>query len=580
MRAMKMMMKSNKAMKKKPLKMEVSAKGMENKILIEPITISVEPTTKNSTETKGEIDSLSSTCDSNEGVKEMAYPEDEEFKTTEWIDRYDDSHPFDDTLNIDLDNDLVGVSVDNLFRGPPTEQEREYTGNEGVNLENWYHSALLVISPKEGFFRHLFKEDPSKAITFLLNRLNHLLSEKTAGSESEEVFEEKKQNLFNLVKEALQSQETDLIQSFKSIESLCKDFDYPEGLRDLFRGIKSLPNRESVGYYLKMLDFVGQEEWLHHIQSVVFENSQKAESLPIFCSLILQLIEKGNYDEPARVLGALFASFILPQKVLIKWTTEDLLGFLKILLFLEDRNYLITFAYLLINEGNELKEDAALHRLLGSPGLMTSFANSNLSSKQKKRSVAEIEEERQEDENDCKKEWLDLVVKARLAKINELKSPMNIWSFPEANTGHAELDAFLRSEQQTKVFGGFRGLDYARRFEQRYLSSRYRSYLSAPMKFSATGNASGRGRNAILTVEKNRSYYQNEYNFYEKMRKYADDLNRRVKIIYGEELQQQENSSSLSLTNIKKEDKSVNNPKKKKKISHTPPTANIDLTSL
>ena len=43
----------------------------------------------------------------------------EEFKTTEWIDRYEDSHPFDDTLNIDLDNDLVGVSVDNLFRGPP-----------------------------------------------------------------------------------------------------------------------------------------------------------------------------------------------------------------------------------------------------------------------------------------------------------------------------------------------------------------------------------------------------------------------------------------------------------------------------
>ncbi len=116
-----------------------------------PITISVEPTTKNSTEKKDEIDSLSSTCDSNEGVKEMAYPEDEEFKTTEWIDRYEDSHPFDDTLNIDLDNDLVGVSVDNLFRGPPTEQEREYTGNEGVNLENWYHSALLVISTERRF---------------------------------------------------------------------------------------------------------------------------------------------------------------------------------------------------------------------------------------------------------------------------------------------------------------------------------------------------------------------------------------------------------------------------------------------
>ena len=213
-----------------------------------------------------------------------------------------------------------------------------------------------------------------------------------------------------------------------------------------------------------MLDFVGQEEWLHHIQSVVFANSQKAESLPIFCSLILQLIEKGNYDEPGRVLGALFTSFILPQKVLITWTTKDLLGFLKILIFLEDRNYLITFAYLLINEGNELKEDAALHRLLGSPGLMTSFANSIVSSKQKKRSVAEIEEERQENENDCKKEWLDLVVKARLAKINELQPPpMNTWSFPEANTGHAELDAFLRSEQRTKVFGGFRGFDDARK---------------------------------------------------------------------------------------------------------------------
>eukprot|EP01040_Poterioochromonas_malhamensis_P013526 gene13526-14876_t len=180
--------------------------------------------------------------------------------------------------------------------------------------------------------------------------------------------------------------------------------------------MKRLPHRESVGYYLKMLDVVGQEEWLYHIQSVVFENIQKAESLPIFCSLILQLIEK---------------------KVLIKWTTEDLLGFLKILFFLEDRNYLITFAYLLINEGNELKEDAALHRLLGSPDLMTSFVNSNLSSKQKKRPVTEIEEERQEDENDCKKEWLDLVVKARLAKINELQPPpMNTWSFPDAKTGH------------------------------------------------------------------------------------------------------------------------------------------------
>jgi hypothetical protein len=72
----------------------------------------VEPTEKGSSEIKDEIDALSSTCDSNEGVKEMAYPGDDEFKTTEWIDRYDDRHPFDDTLNIDLDNDLVGVSVD------------------------------------------------------------------------------------------------------------------------------------------------------------------------------------------------------------------------------------------------------------------------------------------------------------------------------------------------------------------------------------------------------------------------------------------------------------------------------------
>eukprot|EP01040_Poterioochromonas_malhamensis_P013529 gene13529-14883_t len=190
---------------------------------------------------------------------------------------------------------------------------------------------------------------------------------------------------------------------------------------------------------------------------------QKAESLPIFCSLILQLIEKGNYDEPARVLGALFASFVLPQKVLIKWTTENLLGFLKILLFLEDRNYLITLAYLLINEGNELKEDAALHRLLGSPDLITLYFQSHLSSKQKKRPVTEIEEERQENENDYKKEWLDLVVKARLPKISELQPPMNTWSFPDAKTGHAELDAFLRSEQQTKVLGGIRGLDDARK---------------------------------------------------------------------------------------------------------------------
>lgn len=481
-----------------------------------------------------------------------------------------------------LDSELVGISVDNLFRGPPTEQQYEYTGNEGIQLDNWYHVALLVISPKEAFFHHLFNKDPSKAMGFLKRRLNNFIQEKTTCIDSEKVFEEKKQALFSLMKEALQSHETDLIQSFKSIKSLCKDFNSSEGLRDLFRGMKSLPNRESVGYYLKMLDFVAQEEWLHHIQSVVFENSQKTESLPIFCSLILQLIEKENYDESARVLGALFASFVLPQKVLITWTTEDLLAFLKILLFLEDRNYLITFAYLLINEGNELKEDAALHRLLGSADLMTSFIQNNLSSKQKKRPVTEIEEERQEDENDCKKEWRDLVVKARLAKINELQPPpMNTWSFPDAKTGHAELDAFLRSEQRTKVFRGFNGLDDARSFNQKYVSPLFQSYVfPSSFKFSATGTPSGHGRNTILIVEKNKIYYQNQNKFYQQMRKYADDLNSRVKTIYDEELKQQENSSSLSLTNIKKEDKSVNNPKKKKKISHTPPTANIDLTFL
>ncbi len=95
-----------KAMKKKPPKMKV----VPNPNQLLPALLSL--LKKGSSEIKDEIDSLSSTCDSNEGVKEMAYPGDDEFKTTEWIDRYDDRHPFDDTLNIDLDNDLVGVSVD------------------------------------------------------------------------------------------------------------------------------------------------------------------------------------------------------------------------------------------------------------------------------------------------------------------------------------------------------------------------------------------------------------------------------------------------------------------------------------
>ncbi len=73
-----------------------------------------------------------------------------------------------------------------------------------------------------------------------MSRLETLRKETNTSGESGEVFEEKKQDLFNLVKEALQSQETDLIQSFKSIESLCKDFDYPEGLRDLFRIVNQL----------------------------------------------------------------------------------------------------------------------------------------------------------------------------------------------------------------------------------------------------------------------------------------------------------------------------------------------------
>ncbi len=161
---------------------------------------------------------------------------------------------------------------------------------------------------------------------------------------------------------------------------------------------------------------------------------------------------------------------------------------------------------MLFNEGNELKEDAALHRLLGSPDLMTSFFQSSLSSKQKKRHVTEIEEERQEDENDCKKEWLDLVVKARLAKINELQPPpMNTWSFPDAKTGHAELDAFLRSEQQTKVLGGIRGLDLPTRIMFPHFFSLIVFLLlssSVPLK-----SPSDRGKNTVLTVEKNRSYY-------------------------------------------------------------------------
>ncbi len=124
------------------------------------------------------------------------------------------------------------------------------------------------------------------------------------------------------------------------------------------------------------------------------------------------------------------------------------------------------------------------------------------------------------------------------------------------------------------MFRGFNDLDDARGFNSRYLSPFFQSPFPS-YKFSAIGKPpSGRGKNAILTVEKNKIYYQNEYKFYEKMRKYADDLRRNVKTIYDEELKQQENSSSLSLNNLKNEGRSVNNPKKKKKIS------SIDLTSL
>ncbi len=54
---------------------------------------------------------------------------------------------------------------------------------------------------------------------FLLNRVTNLFCE-TEDVESEEVFEEKKQDLFNLMKEALQSQETDVTKGFESIKSL------------------------------------------------------------------------------------------------------------------------------------------------------------------------------------------------------------------------------------------------------------------------------------------------------------------------------------------------------------------------
>eukprot|EP01040_Poterioochromonas_malhamensis_P008500 gene8500-9196_t len=60
-----------KAMKKKPPKMKV----VPNPNQLLPALLSL--LKKGSSEIKDEIDSLSSTCDSNEGVKEMAYPEDE-----------------------------------------------------------------------------------------------------------------------------------------------------------------------------------------------------------------------------------------------------------------------------------------------------------------------------------------------------------------------------------------------------------------------------------------------------------------------------------------------------------------------
>lgn len=292
---------------------------------------------------------------------------DTEYSTDLWVDRYGTVLPI--PFNLNLHKDLVGVDAEELFEdNEPTKQNYEdYTGNAGPTLENWYHEALLVITPKGSFFRHLYARDLSAAAKFLSSAVCGL-EDQIASSKDEDLLRRKEELKKWLI--FVFEHSNDLTKDSKMLLDLCQRLHYHEGLVKLFEKLQLLPDKNAASALVMMLSHIERELWLQHVKSVVFE-ANKDTSPTILVFLVLQLIQRDDCVGEAQVLGKMLTSFVLPQTIWLNWSTDDLLSLLKILLFLSDPSAFTSFASRLINDGNALREEAALHRLLGSTEIWT-----------------------------------------------------------------------------------------------------------------------------------------------------------------------------------------------------------------
>ena len=358
------------------------------------------------------------------------------FTTDKWMDRHGTQHVF---FNLPLKDELVGTNIEELFEEDPDDQEHKFTGNEGANVENLYHTALLlVIAPRDDFFRNLVHSVPVAAVNYLQTLIAKYHQTKT--NKSDETSQKELEQMQQYFQWILDSS-SDLSSSYHQLMSFCTALHYPRGLPAILPLIRSLPDQLTVDRLFSFLDVVDRAVWFDHAQTVEIEKNKETHPKNL-CTLLNQLINRGDCTAETKVLGlhvatAIFqqqnsTNFALYKSKLLYWSTEELLSFLRILLFVYEPSLLDQFTEFLVSKGNQLTEDAPVHCLLAKKECWDAF-----------RATKPVESFVGGGDTGGIK-WLGILGLERIKVLNTLKPvDLNTWAYPEANfPDNSELTEF------------------------------------------------------------------------------------------------------------------------------------------
>jgi hypothetical protein len=149
-------------------------------------------------------------------------------------------------------------------------------------LENWYHIALLVIAPKENFYRELLHADHSSALKYIQSRLDSI--EMLSTTVQCDLSERKLELKFYL--ELLLESGNNLSEYSSVVLDLCKALDYAPGIAKLLPCMKSLSDEKAVKSLYSLLLLVDHMTWWGHVSTTVFE-SNKDTRPSLLCALVV-----------------------------------------------------------------------------------------------------------------------------------------------------------------------------------------------------------------------------------------------------------------------------------------------------